>query len=158
MPNTAQDFLSQAKTLQAASGCEMEWRTATNRGYYSVFHNASDIKNSLSLPDAVNQRGGSHGKLYNALEECRPMHSTQYFDVRRFGIMAGRLLKPYRVNADYDVHLSLPSTVMEEVVAKAELLMNMTAGIISGHKPGGSGKPAATNPPSSPTPSFRVVK
>jgi hypothetical protein len=49
MPNTSQDFLDQAKAIQVAATGEMELRTATNRGYYSVYHNASDIKNKLSL-------------------------------------------------------------------------------------------------------------
>ena len=134
MSNDAIDFLTQAKALQVSAANEMVHRTATNRAYYSVFHNALHIKARLTLPDATLQRGGSHARLYCSLEECRPRHSTQNFDVRRFGIMASRVLKPYRVNADYDINLSFPKSIMEEVIEKAELLMTITNSIVEMHK------------------------
>lgn len=135
MSNDALDFLTQAKALQTISANEMEHRTATNRAYYSVYHNALHIKERLTLPDATRQHGGSHARLYSSLEECRPRHSTQNFDVQRFGIMASRLLKPYRVNADYHTHLPFPKGIMGGAIEKAELLMNITNSIVAMHEP-----------------------
>ena len=134
MSNDAIDFLTQAKALQGNAANEMEHRTATNRAYYSVFHNALHIKKRLTLPDATRQLGGSHARLYCSLEECLPRHSTQHFDVRRFGIMAKRVLKPYRVNADYDIHILFPKSIMVELNEKAELLMAKTNSIVSMHE------------------------
>lgn len=150
MPNSSQDFLAQAKLMQASASSEMEYRTATNRGYYSVYHNALQIKTHISLPD-VNQLGGFHARLYGSLEGCRARHSTKELDVRRVGIMASRLLKPYRVNADYDIHLAFQPSIMNEVIAKAELLGNLTCEIIAGHKLG-STTPTLTKP------SLQIVK
>lgn len=128
MSNDALDFLTQAKALQIISANEMEHRTATNRAYYSVYHNALHIKKKLTLPDC--QHRGSHAKLYGSLEKCQSRHSTQFSDIRRIGIMASRLLKPHRVHADYDTHLFFPKGAMDEVIAKAELLMTITNSIV----------------------------
>ena len=152
MPNTPQDFIDNAKLLQANAASEMDYRTATNRGYYATFHVALHVKNTLSLPEAINQRGGSHAKLFSSLEECKPRHSTMELSVRQIGIMASRLLKPYRVNADYDIHLPFPKRVMDEVIAKSEFLIGKSKGIITGHQPG-------TAPPTTTSKSsLRVVK
>ncbi len=153
MPNTPQNFLDQAKTLQASAGCEMEWRTATNRGYYCVYHNALNVKNQLSLPDAINRMGGSHARLYSALEECNARLSTKYIQVKSLGIMASRTLKPYRVNADYDIDMAFPASIMEEVIEKAALLLEKASEIVAEHKLG-----SPTPAPSTRKPSLTIIK
>lgn len=117
-----QDFLSLAKDVLAKQDSEIEIRTAANRAYYSVHHLALAVREKYCLPPAVNQTGGSHQKLYNALIECSPGHHADFLKIRQIGYMAIGTLKPYRVRADYHLGQPFSKNDADTVVAKAEEL------------------------------------
>ncbi|BBE51193.1 hypothetical protein OYT1_ch1648 [Ferriphaselus amnicola] len=133
MANCAQDFLTLACEMQVSATNEIGMRTAANRAYYSVYHNAKNIKNLVNLPDSQGA-GGVHAKLFRSLEECKPRHSSMQTEIRQVGIFATRQLKTLRTDADYDIDITFDKVKMDETIAKSQLLMGKISTILSQHK------------------------
>jgi uncharacterized protein (UPF0332 family) len=127
------EFLSLAKELSSGRTSEIHMRTAVNRGYYAVFHEATLLKQQLMLPDAINQAGNSHNRLYNALAECESFRTPFSKEVRQFSYMANGILKNYRSEADYDIDTDFPDKTVTDTIEKAELLLNKSISILANH-------------------------
>lgn len=127
------DILTWAETtLNAASGCEVSLRAATSRAYYSVYHGCESLSKMPNMQIILGANGGSHEALYSGLKtlsasRCNP--KVDLLNVRKIGIMASSILKPYRVHADY--HLGkyqgkdFSHAKASDCIAKAKLLNNM---------------------------------
>jgi hypothetical protein len=121
MPNTAQDFLSFAKAISATSSSvdEISQRVVINRGYYSIYHLARDIAEKMSLPEAKNNKTGSHQKLFNRLIEADKRPASELITLKSIGYLASHT-KHFRVKADYKINDLLPKDAVAQTLANAQ--------------------------------------
>src|SRR5436309_2678182 len=112
---TGRDFLPLARSL-TRGGTEAEWRTATSRAYYAVFHTARDLLAGLGF--TVPQADRAHEYLYRRLNNCA-----------NAGVAAAakRLheLRRRRNDADYDLHRAFPAGTPAKSVTDAETIVQV---------------------------------
>jgi uncharacterized protein (UPF0332 family) len=91
---TGADFLALATRLVTAS-TEADWRTATSRAYYAVFHTARDLFESLGfrVPRADQAHHYLYLRLYNCANATLRITADDLHNLRR-----------RRNEADYDLH------------------------------------------------------
>lgn len=126
------DYLIWAESVVGVDSSEAQNRAAVSRAYYSLFHAcegfaAREHVNLIPKPEV----SGRHEKLYSSFEiavQSRIPPGTDLMTVRRIGVMANNLFRPYRVHADY--HLGkykgkdFTASYAMDAVAKARLLID----------------------------------
>jgi uncharacterized protein (UPF0332 family) len=68
---SCEDFLSQSKRL-CESQDEIDFRSSISRGYYSVYHSASQTAQRLRLPESKRTDVGVHERLISRYEGLGP--------------------------------------------------------------------------------------
>jgi hypothetical protein len=130
---TPDEFLESAKAIDAISNsasCDDALsRAVVSRGYYAAYHAACEVRDRLVLPPPGKNAVGSHARVFQSLLECTSGHSDEYNSVRSIGMMAARILKPYRTSADYDLKNPLPHMAKSETLARAALVLQKSASI-----------------------------
>lgn len=95
------DFLPLAARL-AAGHAEPEWRTATGRAYYAVFHVARQLLEDLGFRTPRADR--AHAYLWMRLNNCGDAGvENAAADLQT--------MRRHRNHADYDLHIPLKQTV-----------------------------------------------
>jgi uncharacterized protein (UPF0332 family) len=107
---TGHDFLPLARSL-ARGSTEAEWRTATSRAYYAVFHIARDLLAGLRF--AVPQADRAHEYLYRRLNNCG--NAAVEAAAKRLHELRRR-----RNEADYDLHRAFAAGTSAKSAADAE--------------------------------------
>lgn len=127
---TPADLLEIAQSIQSAIPDETGQRTCINRAYYAIYHTANEIDARLHLPYLSGGNPGSgHEKLYNRLIACDSSNSPNWVAVKAIGYSAAKVLKPYRVLADYKLSEPVSPHDAVEVIAKAALLIKKAASL-----------------------------
>lgn len=130
------DFLGLAKsTLVGDAAAEINFRNATSRGYYSVYHYALPVGGLL--PDhcgTIGVRGGSHEKLAKRFSEFPKsmdgFSEQAVMDIRAAGIMLTQL-KTRRRQADYQITEPFTKEGAESDLRFAEKIIKKLADIES---------------------------
>lgn len=71
MSVSADEFLAQGRRLLGGD-CEIDYRSAVSRGYYSVYHIAQETAERLGLPCAARRNIGMHEQLFSRFEARGP--------------------------------------------------------------------------------------
>lgn len=128
---TPTDLLESASSIAETPGItEALSRAVVSRGYYAAYHSAKSVADRLLLPPPAKQMVGSHERIYLRLLECTPGHSNQYLSAKSIGMMALRVLKPYRQAADYKLDEQLPKHAEKETLARAKLILEKSAAVV----------------------------
>lgn len=126
MPVSESELLAFAVSQTSSASDEIAFRNAISRSYYAAYHRVNAFHEGLPVKGAVMKEGGMHMQLTESL--INPMLSCG--EMRKKSKMVGymcRDLHSKRVNADYNLSLSLGEKDAEQSLSQAQRLFEVVS-------------------------------
>ncbi len=101
--------------------CEEACRASVSRAYYAAYHDCLDFHNALPAPGASRTGCGVHENLIYQLQNPSPESKKDPELSKRSKTRAYllRVIKPFRVQADYSLAINFDKCDADNMTAKA---------------------------------------
>lgn len=119
MTSSPTQFLACAERIAALSAEDSVCRAAVSRAYYAAYHAAKRFHESLAMPGLIMTARGRHEQLLNQLAFPGISSKNDRYKISVALSKSLRLAYASRIDADYYLHVSMPTDRASETIQAA---------------------------------------